>query len=160
MPSDQPINPFTIDERRLDTEWLQQASHARDAGHREADARHEHAQAKARLEIAAAKIKLAIRRAPEKYDLPDKPNIDQVDCTLLMQKEYQDLLDEVNVSKRDLDYATADTNAFLDRRKALERLVELLSLNYGCDRAPVAPTPAARETIEGRRRRAVRGDSE
>lgn len=153
----EPINPFVIDQNNLDDEWLTMAQHTRAAGRREADARHAHAQAKAKLDVTAARIKLLIRRNPDKYHLDTKPTIDQVDSTLLMEKEYQDAVEAVNLAKRDMDYASADTNAFLDRRKALERLVELLQLNYFSEKEPKAVSGASREWAENARRRSIRG---
>ncbi len=154
------VNPLLIDENKLLEEWLGQPSLTREAGRREADARHEHAQAKARLDVISARLKLQIRRNPGKYTLPDKPTVDQVDATLIAEREYQDALDVVNVTKRNLDYATADTNAFLDRRKALERLVELLHLEYWSERGPQPVSAGAGELLETRRRKAIRGSGE
>lgn len=153
-------NPFEIDPHALHVEWLRQAGLTREAGRREADARHVYAQAKARCEVVAARIKSLIRRSPGRYDLPDRPTIDQVESTLLVLPEYQQVLEEVNLAKRDLDYATADTVAYVDRRKALEGLVELLRLDYYSERGEPRPaTAAGRELIEEmaeEARRAVR----
>lgn len=156
----EPANPFAIDTARLDREWVEQASHTRAAGRREADARHAHAQAKARLDVGAARMKLAIRQHPDRYSLREKPTVDEVESTLVMQRDYQELVDAVNVAKRDLDYAGADTNAFLDRRKALERLVELMALDYFSEKEPRAAGGVGREWAETARRRGVRADSD
>ncbi len=154
------VNPFVIDETKLADEWLGQANLTREAGRREADARHAHAQAKARLDVISARLKLQIRRHPEKFSLSEKPTVDQVETTLIVEKEYQEALDAVNVAKRNLDYATADTNAFLDRRKALERLVELASLNMWSEREPRPVSAGGREVLENRRRHAIRGNAD
>lgn len=157
---EEPADPFAIDRDRLVEEWLSQPRLTRDAGRREADARLEHSRAKAFADVTAARLKSMIRKVPSRHGLPDRPTIGQVDDALSMLPEYQEAVEAVNVAKRDLDYATADTTAFLDRRKALERLVELLNLSYWSEKDPRANTPQAREGMENRRRHALRGGSD
>jgi len=153
-----PANPFEIDPNRLHEEWVSQAGHCRDAGRREADARHHHAQVKTRFEVIQATIKSRIRRNPSEFDIEGKPTIDQIDTAMTMQKEYLDAQEELHLAKRDLDYATADTTAFIDRRKGLEGLVQLLQLNYYSEREPFTASEEMKESITSRRRKAIRGN--
>ena len=129
-------NPFQIDNARLDDEWRRQPGLSREAGRREADAKHAHAQARARLAVTAARMSLAIRKAPEKFGLRERPNNDEVAAALEVSPEYQDAVREVDEAKLAEDYAKADTVAFVDRRKALENLVELLRLDYFAEQEP------------------------
>lgn len=154
-------NPFEIG-NDLWAEWERQPGLMRSAGRREADARHEHAQAKARLAVCAAALKLSMRKNPGKYDLRDKPTADEIECALELQKEYQKAVEAVNVSKRDLDYASADTTAFVDRRKSLENRVELLALEYHSEKEPRMPaSEKAREKMADRRLQSIRrGDGD
>lgn len=159
MPSEKPDNPFCIDQDDLAGEWLQMSKRTRDASRREADARHEHDQAKARLAVCRARLSLQIRKDPGKYDLPESksPSNDVVDATVEVQTEYQKLQDAVFIAKRNMDYATADTEAFLTQRKALERLVELLQMNYWAEREPRPMSQGSRDMMMDRRHHAAHG---
>lgn len=134
------VSPFDIDPKRLDLMWLQQPRLARKAGVREADARHEYAQAKARLDIVAAQLALKIRKNPSGYDLRAKPNADEIQAAVTIEPEYQKAVTALNRRKYELDVATAETTAFVDRRKALERLVDLMSLDFHSEREPRSKT--------------------
>lgn len=148
--------PFRINPHNLAGEWRKQPQLMRAAGRREADARHNHAQAKARLAVTAASLKLAMRKNPGKFDLRDKPNQDEIDCALELEKEYVRAVADVNRTKLELDYAEADTTAYVDRRKALENHVQLLSIEYYSEKEPKAHTPEARERADDLRRRSAR----
>lgn len=131
-------NPFEIDQNDLDTEWRKQPQLSRAAGRREADARHAHAQAKANLSVVAARMALSIRRAPEKFNIREKPTVDEVNAALESTPEYQQAVADVDAAQLAWDYAKADTVAFVDRRKALENLVELMRLDYFSEQEPRA----------------------
>ena len=149
---------FTIDDRHLDREWLRQPGLTRDAGHAEADAMHKKNQAEARLAVVGAQLRLKIRDNPTAFGLRSKPNNDDIDAAIILEDQYQDALADVNTAKYELDIRKAHSEAMLTRRKALERRVELLSIEYYAENMaePHAQTPAARETIERQRRAAVR----
>lgn len=149
-------DPFQIDPRDLGSEWIRQPRLMRAAGRREADARHDHAQAKARVGVVAARLRLKIRQDPGSYGLREKPTVDEIESCLELQKEYRNAVDEMNESKKDLDYAETDTVAFIDRRKALENLVELLGLEYRSEKEPSTRSASGREEAERRVRDAVR----
>lgn len=149
-------NPFVIDHANLDKEWIRQATLSRAAGRREADAKHEHAQAKAALDVVCARLRIDIRERPELYGFKGKPTVDQVESALVLRPEYADAVREVNLAKRDADYANADTIAFIDRRKGLERLVELLALDYYAEKEPQALSRGAREQADRLQQRAAR----
>ena len=151
-------DPFEIDLYNLDRELRDVARMTRQVGRQEADARHVYAQSKARLNIIRARLRFAIRRDPAKFGfITVKPSVDDVDAAIEMEKDYQEAQQAVDTAKLHLDYHTADVTAALDRRKALERLVDLLQLDYFSEKEPKAHTPAGRDRLENLRRRAIRG---
>ena len=151
-------DPFEIDPRALDAEWIRQPALARAAGRREAEARDAHSRAKAALDVARAKARLAVRRAPGAYFLRDKPTVDEIEAAVEVSDDVQAAVAAVNAAKFELDVAGADVVAYVDRRKALEGLVDLLAMDYQTGREPsprrgrapeaegVAYAPKARRT--------------
>lgn len=161
MPRDaqpDPPDPMGIDPNRLDREWLSQAQLTRRTGYSEADARHLYNQAKATLDVVEARLKLAVGRNPSEYNLKDKPTVAEIAAAVVVQKQYQDAEDAVRLAAYELDVRKADSTACLDRRKALERLVELLALDYHAERGEPAPkTEAGRAAAARMRDRAIGG---
>lgn len=133
---------LTIDVTRLDEEWLDQPRLTRRVCAAEADARHEWTKAKARLDVVSAELSLNVRRNPDVYDL-DKPTEKSIEATILLQPKYQAALEEVNDLKHALDLHTADVSATIDRRRALERSVDLAQMEYFGE--PKARSAATRE---------------
>lgn len=123
-------NPFTIDETRLDDEWLAQPGMMRDAGERLADARHDAAKAKVRLKVTTAELSLAVRGDPEKYDLPKRPTNDAVEATVLTLPEWEKANAVVLAAEHLVDVLSAECSAVVDRRRALQGLTDLAGLNY------------------------------
>lgn len=148
-------DPFVIDPGRLDAEWLEMARFARRAGVAEADARHAHSQARARLDVCEATLVVDIKRNPAKYGV-EKPTEKLVEALVVLAPEHQKLTDELFAAQRLLDLCRTDVTACVDRRKALERLVELLSINYFATAEPRAAAGPARDAMDSRRRRDVR----
>jgi hypothetical protein len=172
MSDAKPQNPFVIDTERLDLEWARQPKLSRDSGAGEADARHEYNQAKTRLAVIEAQlaatrasIYLEIRSDPTKYDLREKPTVDEVEAAVLCSKGYQAGLAAVhgasaavNDAHHALDLAEANRIAIThDRRKALENYVQLLAINYVCEREPKPLSEAAQQTLRSRERRSAFG---
>jgi hypothetical protein len=154
--ADKPRNPFDINPDELDLEIRGQASMTRKVGLEEADAKHAYAQAKSRLAVVEARMKLKIKNDPESYGLPDgRPTVQDVKAAVVLTEEYQKALAEMDQAKFCLDIATVDTTAALDRRKMLERYVEILSLDYWSEREPRVHSEGARDMIEQKRRRRI-----
>jgi len=144
--ANEPENPFEIDEGRLDWEWLRQARLSRAAGVREADAAHELAKAKARLGVVAAQVRADIRANPDEYDLPAKPTVDDLAAAVVMDSRHVEAQAVVNKAEHLVHLCKVDVAAMADRRRALERLVELLSIDYYAEpRAKSAGSYRARE---------------
>ncbi len=159
MPRRDENNPFVIDENDLDGEWIRQAQLTRKAGHAEADAKHDLNLANANMDVTEARLALKIRNDPGKYDLSDKPSIPEVKASVICQPEYQEATNRVIKARYEADIAEADVRAMVDRRKALERLVELLQINYYSEREPQA-SPEARQQMSERRKKSVRTGSD
>jgi hypothetical protein len=157
VPEEKPYNPFVIDENDIGGEWLRQPKLMRKAGHTEADAQHEYNQAKSRVEVVRARLWLAIRKNPLAYELREKPTEEDVKAAVFAHDDYQQAVREMNDAKHYADLCSADTVAMIDRRKALERRVELLSLNYFSEKEPHAPTEEARDLIDSHRKHSIRG---
>jgi hypothetical protein len=171
--ADKPQNPFVIDTARLDIEWARQPKLSRDCGTDEADAQHEYNRAKTNVAVHEAKLKatharlyLSIRRDPEQFDLREKPTVDEVEAAVLIHTDYMTALQnvfeamaEMNDRQRELDIAKAYTVAIThDRRKMLENYVQLLSMDYVCEREPRPLSENAKRTLRDRNRRTEFGE--
>lgn len=148
---------FKIDPNNLDVEWLRQAQLSRAAGRAEADARFAFTAAKSKLDVVEARLKFRVRADPEAFDLGLKPTVGEVAAAVILHPDYQAAEAAMNEAKRDLDYFSADVTAMVDRRKALERLVELIALDYYSEREPRPSSEKTRESVDAARRRAARG---
>lgn len=152
-------DPADIDPDHLDRELIGQPQLTRATGHREAEAKHAHDQAKARMAVLDARLSLAIRANPTKYGLREKPNKEEVEAAVLTQPAMEAAQKEVLETKYALDIASADTTWVLDRRKMLERLVDLLALDYYSEREPRPKSVRGREQADEVRRRAAEGSA-
>lgn len=146
MPREEASDPMAIDPDRLDREWLLQAQLTRRIGYAEAEARHVYNQAKTQLDVAEARIKLEVARNPTKFGLDEKAKVGEVAAAVRLDKRYRELEDAAAEAAFALDVLKVDSLACLDRRKALERLVELIALDYHAERGePRARTEAAKQ---------------
>lgn len=150
------MDPFQIDPHALDKEFLKQPGMTRDAGVKEADARHAHDRAKATLAVVEARLALAVRANPSKFALRDKPNKEEIEAAVVLQPEYTKAEEDVRKAKYDLDIASAYAMAMIDRRKAIERLTDLIQLDYYAEREPRPHTADGRREAEMRARHASR----
>lgn len=150
---------YRIDPRALDAEVVAQASRTRAAGLAEAEARLKHSEAKAQLDVCRARLWLDVRNNPTKYHLPEgRPTEALVEAAVTMARDYQVAVNNLNQAKFALDIASAEVVAELDRRKMIERFIELVALDYHSEREPKPVSPAARERMDHLRRRGNRAD--
>ena len=152
------VNPFLIDLNDLAAEWQRQPGYSRDAGRREAEARHEHTLAKAELAVVDARLYLRIRADPDQYDLRDKPTKDEIEAAVSVHADHLAAERRVHEAQYTWDLTKADTVAFIDRRKALENEVELLALNYRSETEPRPLSTDAARVVSARQRKRVLGD--
>lgn len=158
MNNDEPASPFEIDQGRLDHEWLRQARLTRRAGIREAEAELTVNRAKANLDVTEAEVRRAVRKHPEKYGVtPGSRGLTDamVGEAVAVSREVRVAQSELDEAKYSHAVAKAETAAMSDRRRALERLVELLSIDYFAE--PRARGPASREVVSNGSKNAARG---
>lgn len=154
-PAETPRDPFAIDEDDLWGEWLRQARLTRTAGVRVADAEHHVSQIRAAHAVAVAEAVRRVRRSPDSYGLKGKPAEDAVKSAAVLDSDVLAALNDVHNAEHALAICKAESVAMSDRRRALERLVELIAIDYHAE--PRARGPAARAAVENGNRASARG---
>lgn len=149
-------NPFTIDPDRLDVEWAAMAGLTRDAGYAEADADFAAARAKSSVDVTYARLELMVRQNPTAFGLPEKPVVNEVKARIEVHPDYQAALQAQHRADYQLRVAVADKFGMVDRRKALENLVELKKIEYYGEREMRLPAGPVGEQAAAARKRAVR----
>ncbi len=139
-----------IDPDALDVEWLNQSEIMLRYALHAADMRKAVDEAKERLEAGKAKIELSIRTDPEAYGLA-KVTEAGIQSTILIQKEYSQLVVQYNEAKYENDIATGAVRAIDQKKTALENLVRLLGVSYFA--GPQAPRNLHEEYLEKAERR-------
>lgn len=148
---------FEIDEGDLAGEWGRQPGVTYRAGEAVADAEHAVAQAKAALEVLEAELRRAVRADPARYGL-DKVTEQALADVVACSKQRKAAVAEVNRLRHAVDVLKAKLGAVQDRRRALERMVELLQINYyGEPRESRTPPGAAATMSQAAARRPLRG---
>lgn len=121
---------MVLDEAALDQEWLKQPRLTLRWALAEADARNEVNQKKAKLDLVEARIKRAVRCDPTKFDLKEKPTEGSINEVVAVHTDYLAALEDLNDAKHAQDQLAGVVAALTDRRRALERLVELKQIDY------------------------------
>lgn len=134
-----------IDPDALDVEWMKQAELMKKYTAHAADMKKEVDEAKERLEVGKARIEMNIRKDPEKHGLA-KVTEGAIQSTILLQEEYQKLVQAYTDAKYENDIAIAVVRAIDQKKTALENLVKLLSASYFA--GPQAPRDLSREWLE------------
>lgn len=139
--ADAGASAVSIDETRLDKEWIGQAETFYDAAVELAHARSKVAEAKAALDVMMALCAKKIRKNPEKYDLM-KVTESAVEEAILLTEDHTKALAKLNGAKYHQDLCQALVDALDHKKKALESLAYLHGQNYFS--APKEPksTPA------------------
>lgn len=133
------------DPDQLASEWVGQPGLMLRYCELEADARHEHDQAKAYLDLVEAELLLEIRDDPEPFGLPARPNKEVVEAGVTVHKRYRRALRKFLDAKHALDVMSAAVRAVEQRKKSLEKLVELKLMHYYADPKPPRDVQGARE---------------
>ncbi len=139
-----------IDADALDVEWLKQSESMGAYCKYQAQTKKEVDEAKERVEIGKARIEMQIRTAPDKYGLP-KVTEGAIQSTILLQDEYQQLVQEYTDAKYENDIAIAAVRAIDQKKTALENLVKLLGQSYFA--GPQSPRDLSRERLEEKERK-------
>lgn len=154
-------HPLDIGEN-LWNEWKRQQSLTRAAGRSKADAKHALSQAKAKLKVLGARLKREVRTDPQKFGLDPvtfrdgKITVDAVNAAVEINGEYREQEAQIRRLEWEEDICGVEVAANVDRRKALENLVQLLSIEYHSEREPKPLSPAAAEELKNREKRAIR----
>lgn len=149
-------NPFTIDPDRLDREWTDQPGLTRMYGVAEADADFAAGRAKAKVDVTYAQLELRIRRSPALFGLPDKPQVGEIKATIETHPDYAAAVEAQAQADYQHKIAKANVFAMVDRRKALERLVELTQIAYYGEREPRPMSSGSAESVAAAAKRAAR----
>lgn len=145
-----------IDPQRLDQEWLGHSMQFHAAMTAAADAAAEVDQAKAKLAVVSAEMHSAIRSDPVSFGLGEKPPLPAIDAAVVTTTLVKNATKALNQAHYNLRMSQALVDAMECRRKALENLVRLLSLDYNSE--PRVPRDTEREAaIKDRMERARRG---
>jgi hypothetical protein len=144
-PTDNEYDFFNLDENRLDDEWKEQPKLYFRYAKRLANAKAEYEQKKAERDVVAAELDRDIRADPAAFEMP-KITEGAVEKTILLQKRYQDITGQVLKARHTVDIVQAAVDALDHRKKALESLVHLFSMNYFSQ--PVGPRGLAKEQVE------------
>lgn len=134
---------FDIDKNRLDDEWLNQpkryfqwAVQLEDARADVDEAKRAFDVAKAEFDEVKAEVELTIRNKPDKFNLP-KVTDKSIAAVLIMQPEYKEAQKELFKTQKAIDIAKhragvlqAAVTALDQRKKALEKLVDLHGQKY------------------------------
>jgi len=120
---------LAIDPNALDVEWVEQPTQFFNVAEQAAEARREVDRAKLALEVTEATLDNDIRSNPAKYGLP-KVTETALKSAMHLTEEYQEAqkaLSEAQYEKAMLDAAT---QAWDQRKRALENLVSLHGQSY------------------------------
>jgi hypothetical protein len=139
-----------IDPEALDVEWLKQAELMKKYAIHAADTKKEMDEIKEQIDVTKARIEMNIRKEPEKYNLP-KVTEGAIQSTIILQEEYQELVQEYTEAKYENDVAIAAVRAIDQKKTALENLVRLLSASYFA--GPQAPRDLSGEWLKERERK-------
>lgn len=142
-----------IDENQLDVEWLGQPELYYEWATKLADAIYDLDEAKAELELVQAEVENSIRSQPDKYGM-EKITEKAVAAAVPMQQEYQDQSSAFNKAKHRVALYKATVDSLDQRKRALEKLVDLRLANYFSE--PRAKTDAAKEEMDNVKKKSIR----
>lgn len=139
------VNPkeaLALDENQLDQEWIAQPKLYYDYAALVASVTRELDELKNALEVTKAEIAQKIRSNPDAYGI-SKFSESALEKVVPLQQEVIGKQQELVECREKLDLAKAVVSALDHKKKALEKLVELIAMNYYA--RPRANTDASRE---------------
>jgi hypothetical protein len=144
-----------INKLRLDEEWLNQPQQFYNWSIAVAEAQFKFDSAKSELALTEAELDKEIRDDPERYGLV-KTTDAVVAQTIKIQAPYTASVKAVNKARYELGIATAAVSALDQRKRALEKLVDLWTREYYSDANPRPQSEASEEfDREAVRRRGI-----
>jgi acyl-CoA reductase-like NAD-dependent aldehyde dehydrogenase len=141
-----------IDKMALDEEWVEQPKLYFRYAKALAEQRDGLDEMKAELELTKAEVESDVRENPDKHNLP-KVTEKAVENAVIQSTEYQATLRRFNKRKKRVALLSALVEALDQRKRALEKLVDLQTMEYFS--APRASN-VSREHVEEANKRRVR----
>lgn len=140
-----------IDEYQLDEEWIDQPKQYHHWAVELADAQLVLDTAKTDLELVKAELDGGVRA--DFLDAGKKVTEKVVENTIIQQVEYERSTKELNKARHDFNITKAAVDALDQRKKALEKLVDLQGRDYFSE-----PTSSveSRENVEAMEKRRIR----
>ena len=120
---------LSIDENALDVEWNNQSEKYYEVATDLANARQELDAASNELKLVNAELDLDIRSNPAKYGVA-KVTEGSIESAITVHPEHQSALLSVRTAKHRVDILTGAVEAMQQRKKALEKMVDLFLANY------------------------------
>lgn len=120
---------FSVDRSRLDLEWEKQATAAFECGRLAAQARLAVEDIKRRIDVARAEANMSIRRDPAQYGLI-KPTESAIDAVITSMPSIKELGEQLCNANYQFSLAMAGVTAIDNKKKALDNLTQLLTVNY------------------------------
>jgi hypothetical protein len=121
---------LAINLNELEVEWTEQPKLYFKWARKLAVARQTFDEKKAALELAVADLDASIRANPDKYELGEKVTEASIKNAILAQEEYTDAVAAVNDARYDVNVLEAGVQALEHRKRALEKCVDLLAMEY------------------------------
>lgn len=142
---------FSIDQLQLDKEWSKQSKLYFDWAEQLAEARTAYDKQESVFEVVQAELDKKIRAEPEKY--VDKATEASIKNAIILQPEYQDADRILRKKKHDMRVLEAAVTALDHKKKALEKMVDLLLSNYYSD---PRPPKGMEDRVSGMEKRTIR----
>lgn len=120
---------FEIDPLALDEAWLEQPKLYHDYALKLADAREALERAKSQRDVITAEVDLAIRQDPQSHGL-NSTTEKAIERVLTVHERIKEATDKVLKAKHRVDILQANIETLDHRKKALENMVQLLSMDY------------------------------
>ena len=120
---------FTIDRNCLDLEWEKQAVNVFEIGRLGAQAQLYMDDLKRQLEVKRAGLDSSIRRDPARFNIA-KLTEGAVASVIAQNPEIIDLTDKISHAQYQISIYRAASFALENKKKGLESLTQLLSMNY------------------------------
>ncbi len=119
----------SIDEHRLDKEWVEQPERYHVVAREQADAQSKVDLAKSRVEFVKGKLYKEIAAQPQDFGLA-KATEASVNAAIATHPEYVKAVEEAHEAKHRAHILTTVVTAFDQRKRALEKLVDLKLADY------------------------------
>ena len=121
---------LTIDENRLDEEWLGQPKLYFEWAKKAADARRDFDDAKNGLEVVKSEVSLEVRSDPEKFGVGTKLTEKIVDAVIMDDVRVAAAMQKVNDARHVFEIMAGAVSALDNRKTALVKLVDLRLSDY------------------------------